>query len=104
MTADTDTTPSPMPTWLQTANRKRCLRDEAIQKFLDTQTVRARLHPADQALTLGQVLQLDASGPTAPENGLCRDVTHTDQVGAILQAISARAVTASQLCSAYIGR
>ncbi|PSN59488.1 amidase [Corynespora cassiicola Philippines] len=88
MTADTDTTPSPMPTWLQTANRKRCLRDEAIQKFLDTQTA----------------LQLDASGPTAPENGFYRDVTHTDQVGTILQAILSRAVTASQLCSAYISR
>ena len=38
-------TTSDAPQWLQTATKKRQLRDEAIQRFVDTETTQSEVHP-----------------------------------------------------------
>lgn len=72
---------STTPQWQQTVAEKRRLRDEAIRKYSDVH-----------------------QSPDSTTNGGSAHATDIDQVDDILQAISSRVVTATQLCDAYIGR
>ncbi|KAF2187166.1 amidase [Zopfia rhizophila CBS 207.26] len=67
------------PKWLQIANRKRQLRDEAIQKYIDSHATSSQVRAS-------------------------RDLTGAGCVEEIIQAVSSGAVTASKLCAAYINR
>lgn len=69
--------------WTQTAQEKRRLRDEAIQRV--------------------QPLLQDVNG-TANPTAATRDPSAIDNVDGILRAVSSGAVTATGLCTAFICR
>ncbi|KAF1937439.1 amidase [Clathrospora elynae] len=76
------------PQWLQTLNKKRKIRDDAIQRFVQAHASHESLH-------------LDRSSTTESD---LRDPTAVDSVEEVLHAISSGVVTASQLLNAYIHR
>ncbi|CAG5169612.1 uncharacterized protein ALTATR162_LOCUS7055 [Alternaria atra] len=77
---------SEMSQWLQTATKKRTIRDDAIQKFTDAQAA-----PTEQP-----------NGSSESQSN--QNLTAIGDAEIILEAIMSRAVTASQLLSAYINR
>ncbi|KAL1795237.1 hypothetical protein ACET3X_007053 [Alternaria dauci] len=79
-------TAAEMPQWLQTATKKQTTRDAAIQRFTDAHAV-----PTEQP-----------NGNHQPRGG--QTSTAIDDAQSIPKAIVSRAVTASQLLSAYIIR
>jgi hypothetical protein len=89
-------TASDIPRWLQTAQEKRRLRDEAIQKFTSTHEVRS-IHRVTQNGNELKKLQ-----PTAET--FLPVPTRLENIDGILQAIRSGAVTATRLCTDYIYR
>ncbi|KAK1918485.1 hypothetical protein P3342_001403 [Pyrenophora teres f. teres] len=79
-------TVSDAPQWLQTATRKKQLRDEAIQRFVDAETTLSELNGSQDT------------------NGNLDELTAVDGVDSVSIAITSRAMTASQLLHAYINR
>ncbi|KAI8940514.1 hypothetical protein NX059_004191 [Plenodomus lindquistii] len=77
------------PQWLQTVNAKRKLRDDSVQKYLDSYRAHAEALPFDQS---------------THSNGHVERPTAIDGVEGIVQAITSGVVTASQLLHAYIRR
>ncbi|CAN9348671.1 unnamed protein product [Alternaria alternata] len=77
---------SEMPQWLQTVTKKRTTRDDAIQRFTNAQAT-----PTEQP-----------HGNHEPRSD--QTLTAIDDAQIIPKAILSRAVTASQLLSAYINR
>jgi amidase len=74
--------PNPtVPNWQQTVTEKRRMRDEAIRKYSGSHQFQS-----------------------STANGTSVRATGIDQVDDVLQAISSGAVTATELCDAYIGR
>lgn len=96
-----------MPTWQQTALEKRRVRDEAIQKFLDTHAVRPS-PPHHQPRRLATAFQGSnvklQRGQDDISDAANAATTETDNVDSILQAIRSSAVTATGLTTAYIRR
>jgi amidase len=74
-------THSTIPQWRQTVTEKLRIRDEAIQKYRNNHQPQ-----------------------TSTTNGTSANATSIDQVDDIQQAILSGAVTATELCDAYIGR
>ncbi|KAI2479101.1 Amidase domain containing protein [Pyrenophora tritici-repentis] len=74
------------PQWQQTATKKKQLRDEAIQRFVDAETIQSELNRSQNT------------------NGNLRELTAVDGVDSVSIAITSRAMTASQLLYAYINR
>ncbi|KAE8832858.1 hypothetical protein PTNB73_09740 [Pyrenophora teres f. teres] len=72
--------------WLQTATKKKQLRDEAIQRFVDAETTLSELNGSQDT------------------NGNLDELTAVDGVDSVSIAITSRAMTASQLLHAYINR
>jgi amidase len=72
---------STVPKWQRTVAEKRRVRDDALRKYSDS-------HQSQNSTT----------------NETAATATDIDQVDDVLQAISSGAVTATELCDAYIGR
>jgi len=77
----TEMSSSTLPKWQQTVTEKRWMRDEAVRKYSDSRR-----------------------SQSSTTNGIAAYATGIDQVDDVLQAISSGAVTATELCDAYIGR